>query len=69
VNATVLTEKQEVRRKPNADCDGFIITCTGIDFDNVSVFILSWVVIYELESGVILLLFVVSLWKISKEEF
>jgi hypothetical protein len=64
VNATVLPEKQEVRRNPNADDDGFIISTCNNSVDNVSVFILSCVVIYEPRYAIGRVIV-----NISKEEF
>jgi hypothetical protein len=37
VNATALPEKQEVRRKPNADGDGFMVSDTYCSIDIVLV--------------------------------
>ena len=51
MNATVLPAKQEVRRNPKADGDGFMASnyCSN---DIVSVFIICWVVFYVQPWGV-----------------
>lgn len=63
VNATALPEKQEVRRNPKADGDGFMASINYCSIDIVSVLFMEW--IHVPRSGRVWRVIV----KISKEEF